>query len=130
MAQQRNPRRRKPVETQCSNADAGSPGECQSPDPLLRLWGIGKDVFRSLGGEAFISSEREIVLRLQRSWRTPLAEANGAMKRSRVQQARLSDLEAEFDRLLAGCLLAGCLQECAQGRWGLFGQNDDFPNAR
>ena len=28
--------------------------------PLLRLWGIGKEVFQSLGGgEAFIRSERE-----------------------------------------------------------------------
>ena len=29
-------------------------------DPLLRLWGIGKEVFQELGGgEAFIRSERE-----------------------------------------------------------------------
>jgi hypothetical protein len=32
----------------------------QKPDPLARLWGIGKEVFESLGGgEAFIRSERE-----------------------------------------------------------------------
>jgi hypothetical protein len=31
-----------------------------SGDPLLRLWGIGKEVFQSLGGgEAFIRRERE-----------------------------------------------------------------------
>ena len=29
-------------------------------DPLMRLWGIGRDVFQSLGGgESFIRSERE-----------------------------------------------------------------------
>jgi hypothetical protein len=32
----------------------------QETDPLLRLWGIGKEVFESLGGgQAFIRSERE-----------------------------------------------------------------------
>jgi hypothetical protein len=32
----------------------------QKPDPLARFWGIGKEVFESLGGgEAFIRSERE-----------------------------------------------------------------------
>ena len=32
----------------------------QKQDPLLRLWGIGKEVFQELGGgEAFIRSERE-----------------------------------------------------------------------
>lgn len=32
----------------------------RKPDPLDRLWGIGKDVFEALGGgEAFIRSERE-----------------------------------------------------------------------
>ena len=39
--------------------DAPAP---QPPDqyPLLRLWGIGKDVFRDLGGaEAFIRKQRE-----------------------------------------------------------------------
>ena len=35
-------------------------GEPPGESPLLRLWGIGKEVFRSLGGgEAFIRSERE-----------------------------------------------------------------------
>jgi hypothetical protein len=47
------------------------------------------------------------------------------MKRSMVQQARPSALEGEFNRLLPACL-----QECAQGRWGLFGQNDDLPAAK
>jgi hypothetical protein len=32
----------------------------RKPDPLDRLWGIGKEVFKELGGgEAFIRSERE-----------------------------------------------------------------------
>ena len=35
-------------------------GQPPSESPLLRLWGIGKEVFQSLGGgEAFIRSERE-----------------------------------------------------------------------
>ena len=42
---------------------AGRPAAAGQPpgeSPLLRLWGIGKEVFRSLGGgEAFIRSERE-----------------------------------------------------------------------
>jgi hypothetical protein len=39
--------------------DVGKEGQ-QKPDPLLRFWGIGKDVFEALGGgEAFIRSERE-----------------------------------------------------------------------
>jgi hypothetical protein len=40
-------------------------------------------------------------------------------KRSSVQQQRLEELESEFKPLLLSCL-----EECAQGRWGLFGQND------
>jgi hypothetical protein len=40
-------------------------------------------------------------------------------KREKIQQQRLEDLESEF-RLL----LPRVLQECAAGRWGLFGQND------
>jgi hypothetical protein len=37
-----------------------SGADARSKDPLLSLWGIGKDVFRSLGGgEAFIRRERE-----------------------------------------------------------------------
>ena len=40
-------------------------------------------------------------------------------KRQKVQEARLSEIEEEFLTLLRSCL-----RECAQGRWGLFGQND------
>ena len=40
-------------------------------------------------------------------------------KRECIQQQRLNGLESEF-RLL----LPPVLQECAAGRWGLFGQND------
>jgi hypothetical protein len=38
----------------------GGKEQPKQTDPLLRLWGIGKEVFESLGGgEAFIRSERE-----------------------------------------------------------------------
>ena len=40
-------------------------------------------------------------------------------KRENVQQRRLEGLESEFRSLLSRVL-----QECAAGRWGLFGQND------
>jgi hypothetical protein len=37
-----------------------APARSGSDDPLMRLWGIGREVFQSLGGgEAFIRSERE-----------------------------------------------------------------------
>jgi hypothetical protein len=43
-------------------------------------------------------------------------------KRDKIRQAKLEQLEqldSEF-RLL----LLSCLEECARGRWGLFGQHD------
>ena len=40
-------------------------------------------------------------------------------KRARVQQTKLNELEGEFARLLLARR-----RECAQGRYGLFGQND------
>jgi len=40
-------------------------------------------------------------------------------KREKVQEQRLREIEGEFLTLLHSCL-----RECAQGRWGLFGQND------
>jgi len=40
-------------------------------------------------------------------------------KREKIQELRLNDIETEFR-----ALLHSCLRECAQGRWGLFGQND------
>src|ERR1700676_3884088 len=40
-------------------------------------------------------------------------------KRQKVQEARLSEIDEEFLTLLRSCL-----RECAQGRYGLFGQND------
>jgi len=43
--------------------------------------------------------------------------SSGGSKRSRIQQHRLDELEAEFDRSLISAL-----KECASGRWGLFGQ--------
>jgi hypothetical protein len=46
-------------------------------------------------------------------------------KRSRIQQQRLAELEAEFRELLPVCL-----RECARGRWGLFGRNDQFEDYR
>lgn len=43
----------------------------------------------------------------------------GGSKRSRIQQHRLEELESDFKRFLIPIL-----QQCADGRWGLFGQND------
>jgi hypothetical protein len=40
-------------------------------------------------------------------------------RRRNIKDHRLGDLESEFLRLLISCL-----EECASGRWGLFGQND------
>ncbi|MGC1362449.1 MAG: hypothetical protein WA419_22025 [Silvibacterium sp.] len=40
-------------------------------------------------------------------------------KRHKIREARLIEIENEFRPLLVSCL-----QECAQGRYGLFGQND------
>ena len=40
-------------------------------------------------------------------------------KKEGIQQRRLEGLEAEFRSLLPGVL-----RQCADGRWGLFGQND------
>lgn len=41
------------------------------------------------------------------------------MKSRSIKEKRLDDLESEFRSLLASCL-----EECGNGRWGLFGQND------
>jgi hypothetical protein len=42
------------------------------------------------------------------------------MKKSqKIREMRLIEIESEFRPLLLSCL-----RECAQGRWGLFGQND------
>jgi hypothetical protein len=51
--------------------------------------------------------------------------AGGARKRSRIQQSRLDELEAEFKQSLIQVL-----KECAAGRWGLFGQNDHLEEGR
>ena len=40
-------------------------------------------------------------------------------KRAKIQEMRLIEIEGEFM-----VLLRSCLRECAQGRYGLFGQND------
>ena len=40
-------------------------------------------------------------------------------KRDKIHQRKLEQLESEFHSLLLSCL-----EECARGRWGLFGQND------
>jgi len=47
------------------------------------------------------------------------------MKKRPIKEQKLDDLEGEFRPLLVGCL-----QECADGRWGLFGQNDDKGGAK
>jgi hypothetical protein len=40
-------------------------------------------------------------------------------KHGKIKETRLVAAESEFRPLLLSCL-----RECAQGRWGLFGQND------
>ena len=40
-------------------------------------------------------------------------------KRQKIREMRLVEVESEFHSLLLSCL-----RECAQGRYGLFGQND------
>ena len=40
-------------------------------------------------------------------------------KREKIRGAELEQLETEFRSLLIPCL-----EKCASGRWGLFGQND------
>ncbi len=42
------------------------------------------------------------------------------MKRRPIKDQQLENLESEFRPLLISCL-----EECGNGRWGLFGQNDD-----
>lgn len=54
------------------------------------------------------------------------AEASsGSSKRSRIQESRLDELEAEFQQALIPVL-----KECAAGRWGLFGQNEHLQEHR
>ena len=44
-------------------------------------------------------------------------------KREKIKGRRLEQLEAEFQPLLISCL-----QECARGRYGLFGHNEHLGN--
>ena len=47
-------------------------------------------------------------------------------KRQKIQKMKLNEIEGEFFTLLLSCL-----RECAQGRYGLFGQNDHLdPDGR
>ncbi len=46
-------------------------------------------------------------------------------RRTRVQEHTLTERESEFEPLLISCL-----QQCANGRWGLFGQNDHLDPER
>lgn len=47
------------------------------------------------------------------------------MKPRPIKEQRLEDLESAFRRLLLSCL-----EECGNGRWGLFGQNDSTEAAK
>jgi len=47
------------------------------------------------------------------------------MKSRPIMEKRLDDLESDFEPLLITCL-----SECAEGRWGLFGQNGASAVAR
>lgn len=42
-------------------------------------------------------------------------------KHEKIRDIKLAEMEEEF-----ASLLLSCLQQCAQGRWGLFGQNEHF----
>jgi hypothetical protein len=42
------------------------------------------------------------------------------VKKKSIAEQRLEDLEHDFETLLLACL-----RECSNGRWGLFGQNDN-----
>src|SRR5579871_6008884 len=44
---------------------------------------------------------------------------------ARISARRLGQIESEFHPLLVSCL-----RQWAEGRWGLFGQNDPSPDAR
>ena len=44
-------------------------------------------------------------------------------KREKIKRQRLEQLEAAFRPLLISCL-----EECARGRYGLFGQNEQWGN--
>jgi hypothetical protein len=50
---------------------------------------------------------------------------DGRVKKKPIPEQRLEDLEHDFQPLLLACL-----RECSQGRWGLFGQNDNTEVAR
>jgi RNAse (barnase) inhibitor barstar len=50
--------------------------------------------------------------------------SGGGNKRSRIQQRRLDEMEADFQSLLLPAL-----KQCAAGRWGLFGQNENLEAA-
>ena len=46
-------------------------------------------------------------------------------KREKIRDMKLAEIENEFRSLLIPCL-----RECAEGRWGLFGQNDHLDPER
>jgi hypothetical protein len=46
-------------------------------------------------------------------------------KRSRIQQYELDKIESDFKSSLVTVL-----NQCANGRWGLFGQNDGFDGSK
>jgi hypothetical protein len=47
------------------------------------------------------------------------------VKKRSISEQRLEELERDFHSLLLACL-----QECRDGRWGLFGQNEDSESAK
>jgi hypothetical protein len=47
------------------------------------------------------------------------------MKPRTIKEQRLDELESDFGRLLVSCL-----EECGNGRWGLFGQNDRYESGK
>jgi hypothetical protein len=47
------------------------------------------------------------------------------VKKRPVKEQQLDELESDFRPLLLSCL-----EECRNGRWGLFGQNDNMEAAK
>ena len=47
------------------------------------------------------------------------------MNKHPIRDQRLDDLESDFHTLLLACL-----RECRNGRWGLFGQNENSESAK
>ena len=64
-------------------------------------------------------------LNVLRGKRHTIQRKSRCMKRRPIKEQRLDDLESALRPLLLSCL-----EECRNGRWGLFGQNDSMEAAK